>query len=187
MGYGILLKMMQGKDTLNENQSLPCRRWCHGPLFFLHKCMHFVLLLLLHHSGKLAIPYDHMFLLLQFLHLVLFKLLQRKCELSISVYSRVVFWLAIYGNRHLSFLGRADLPFFWNGFVEIYFQPIFDCQFRKVVLLLLQKCGKDCVVFSGSSTTFGISGCAIDLVDCAQYKCKLKPWFVFYAFLWTCR
>ena len=32
-----------------------------------------------------------------------------------------------------------------------------------------------------------ISGCAIDLVDGAQCKCKRKHWFLFYSFLWTCR
>ena len=30
-------------------------------------------------------------------------------------------------------------------------------------------------------------GCVIYLVDGAQSKCKRKCWFVFYAFLWTCR
>ena len=43
------------------------------PLFFLHQFLRFVLPLLLHHSGKLAIPRDHLFLLLQILYLFLFK------------------------------------------------------------------------------------------------------------------
>ena len=30
-----IIKWCQGKDTLNEKQSLLCRRWCHGPMFFL--------------------------------------------------------------------------------------------------------------------------------------------------------
>ena len=47
------MKMVQGKDTLNENQSLLCWRWCHGPLLFLRQFLRFVLLLLWHHSGYL--------------------------------------------------------------------------------------------------------------------------------------
>ena len=81
----------------------------------------------------------------------------------------------LHSDHHLSFLGRAYLPFFLNGFVAIYFQPIFDRQFRKVVLLVLQQCDRDCVVFSGRSTPLKISSCNIDLVDGAQYKCKFKP------------
>ena len=56
MGYGRLKKMVQGKDTMDEKQSFPCRRWCHGPLLFLHQFLRFVLLLLLHHSGKITTP-----------------------------------------------------------------------------------------------------------------------------------
>ena len=52
MGYGRLKKMVQGNDTLNKNQILPCRRWWHGPLFFLHQFLRLVVLLLLYHSGK---------------------------------------------------------------------------------------------------------------------------------------
>ena len=148
--------------------------------------MGFVLLLLLHHSGKLDIPHDHVFLLLQIILLILFKPLQLQGELSISEDSRVVFWWARDGNRHLEFLRRANLPFFRNGFVEIYFRPIFGCQFWKVVLVVMQQCDEDCVVIGGRSTPFEISGCAIDLVDGAQYKFKCKCWFLFYAFLWTC-
>ena len=179
--------MVQGKYTQREKQRLPFRRWCRGPLFFLHWFLHFTLLLLLHHNGKLAIPHNHLFLILHIFHLVLFKLLQIQGELSISGDSRVVFWWARDGNHRLSLLGRAGLPFVRNGFVAIYFQPIFDCQFRKVVLLVLQQYGKNCVVFSGRSTPFEISGCAIDLLDGAQSKCKHKPWFAFYTFLWTFR
>ena len=64
MGYGILKKKVQGNYTLNNKQTLPCRRWCRGPLLFLHKFMCLVLLLLLHNSGKLAIPHGHLLLLL---------------------------------------------------------------------------------------------------------------------------
>ena len=174
--------MVQGNYTLNKKQSLPFCRWCHFPLSFLHQFLRFVLLLMLRHSGKIAIPRDHLFLLLQILYLVLSKSLQRQGGLSISGDNLVVFWWARDGNHHLSFLGRAYLPFFLNGFVAIYFQPIFNRQFRKKFLLVLQQCGKDCVVFSGRSKPFEISGCDIDLVDGAQYKCKCKPWFVFYAF-----
>ena len=97
--------MVQGKDTLNEKQSLPCWCWCHSPLSFLHIFLRFVILSLLHHRGKLTIPRDRLFLILQILHLVLFKLLQRQGELSIS------------GDR------RDDLPFLTNGFVAISFRP----------------------------------------------------------------
>ena len=172
--------MVQGKDTLNKKQNLPCCHWCHGPLFFLHQFLHLVLLLLLHNSGKLAIPHGHMFLLIHILHLILFKSLQRQGDMIVSTDIPVIFWWAIDDNRHLSLLGRADIPFVWNGFVAIYFQPIFDCQFWKVVFLVMQQCSEDCVVFSGMSAPFKISSCASDLVDGAQYKCKI--WFVFCAF-----
>ena len=179
--------MVQGKYTLNENQSLPCWHWLHGPMFFLNRFLRFVLLLLLHHSGKLTIPHDHLFLLIYNLHLFLFKLLQTQGELRISGDICVVFWWARYGNFRLSFLRRDNLPFFRKGFVEICFWPIFDRHFQKVVFVVLQKCVKDCVVIGGRSTPFNISSCAIDLVDGAQCKCKRKNWFLFYAFLWTCR
>ena len=78
-----------------------------------------VIFLLLYHSGKIAIPHYHLFLLLEILHLVLFKSLQRQDELSISGDSRVVFWWARDGNRCLSFLKRADLPFVRNRFVAV--------------------------------------------------------------------
>ena len=55
---------------------------------------------------------------------------------------------------------------------------IFDRQFRKVVLLVLQQCSEDCIVISGRSKHFidkwtyigvylyeEILGCAIDLID----------------------
>ena len=129
MGYGRLKKMVQGKDTLNEKQSLPCWRWCHGLLFFLHQFLRFVLILMLHHSGKIAIPYDHLPILLQILHLVLFNSLQRQGELRMSGDSWVVFWWARDGNRRLSLLRRADLPFVQNGFFAIYFRPSVSKQF----------------------------------------------------------
>ena len=123
MGYGRLREMVQGKDTLNNNQSLIFRRWWHGPLFFLHQFMRLVLLLLLYHSGKIAIPHYHLFLLLHILHLILFKLLQRQGDLSISGDSHVVFCWDRDENRRISFLKRADLPFVRNGFFAIYFWP----------------------------------------------------------------
>ena len=111
--------------------------------------MRFVFLLLLHHSGKLAIPYDHLFLFLQIMHLILFNLLQLQGELIISVDTRIVFWWARDGNKHLPFLRIADLPFVPNIFVAIYFRPIFYRQFRKVVLLVLQHYRDDCVIIDG--------------------------------------
>ena len=177
LGYGRLKKIVQGKHMLNEKQILPCWRLCHGQLLFLHQFHRFVVLFLLHHSGKLAIPHDHLFLLLHILHLFLFELLQRQGKLRISGDRYVVFWWARDGNHCLSFLRRADLPFFRNGFVEIYFWPIFTRQFRNFILLVLQQCGKDFVVIGGRSIHFEISGCAIDLVDGAQCKCKHKCWF----------
>ena len=131
----------------------------------------FVLLLLLHHNGKLSIPNDNMFLLLKILHLVLFKSLQRQDYPRISGDSHVVFWWDRYGNHRLSFLRRADLPFVWNGFFAILFSYR---QFQKNFLLVLQQCGEDCVVISSRSTPFNISDCAIDLIDGAQFKCKRK-------------
>ena len=83
--------------------------------------MRLVLLLLLHNSGKLATPHDHMFLLLHILHLILFKFLQLQDELNISGDIRVVLWWARDGNLHLLFLGRADIPLVRIGFVAIYF------------------------------------------------------------------
>ena len=138
---------------MNKKQSLTCQRWCHGPVFFLHQFMRFVLLLLLHHSGKLAIPYDHLFLFLQIMHLVLFNFLKLQGKLIISVDTRIVFWWARDGNKRLPFLRIADLPFVPNIFVAIYFWPIFDCQFLKVVLLMLQQCRNDCVVIGGRWTS----------------------------------
>ena len=156
MGYGRLKKMVQGKDTLNKNQSLTCQHWWNGPLFFIRRFLRLVLLLLLYHSGKIVIPHYHIFLFIHILHLVLFKLLQPQGELSISGYIRVVFWWYIYGNHRLSFMKRDGLPFVRNGFVAIYFWPIFVRQFRKVFLLVLQKCGDDWVVIGGRWTPFEI-------------------------------
>ena len=160
--------MLQGKDTLNKNQSLPCRSWWHGPLLFLHRFMRLVLPLLLHYSGKTAIPNYHLFLLLHIMYLFLFKSLQCQGESSIYEDIRVVFWWARDGNRRLSFLKRADLPFVPNGFVAIYFWSIFVRQFRRVVLLVLQKWGNDCVVIVGRWTNFDILDCDIDLIHVAQ-------------------
>ena len=149
--------------------------------------MRLVLLFLLYHSGKIAIPHYYLCLIIQILHLFLFKLLHIQGDLSISVDIRVVFWWDIYVNFRLSSMRRADLPFVRNGFFAIYFWPIFVLQFRKVVLLVLQKYGDDCVIIRGRWTPFEILGCAVDLVDCAKFKCKRKRWFVFYAFLWNSR
>ena len=143
MRYVRLKKMVQIKDTLNEKQSLPCWRLFHGPLFFLHRFLRFVLLLLLHHSGKIAIPHDHMFLLLHIMPIILFKSLQCQCKLRISVNILVFLWWARDGNLRLSFLRRSDIPFVRNLFVAISFGSIFERQFRKVLLLVLQQCGDD--------------------------------------------
>ena len=122
--------MVQGKNTLNEKQSFHCRNWWHGPLLFLHQFTSFVLLLMLHQSGKLAIPHDRVFLLIQILHLVLFKSLQRQGEMRISRDNCVVFWLDREGNCRLSLLRIANLLFFrvkikdnlWNkGSVRLYY------------------------------------------------------------------
>ena len=122
-------KMVQGKYTLNKEPKPSLSELMTWPAFFLHQFLCLVLLLLLYHSDKIAIPHYHLFLLLKILHLILFKLLQRQDELIISG-DRVVLRGARDDNRRLSFLGGADLPFFWNGFVAIYFQPIFDHQFQ---------------------------------------------------------
>ena len=103
LGYGRLNKRVQGRDMMNEKQSLPCWRWCRGLLSFLRWFLWFALLFLFRNIGKLVIPHDHLFLILNILYLILFKSLHRKGELSIS--------------------GKSDLPFVWNIFVAIYFRP----------------------------------------------------------------
>ena len=145
-------KMVQGQEIMNKKKILPYWRWCHGVLLFLHRFMRFFLLLMLHHSDKIAIPHDHLFLILLILHLFLFKLDQLQGKLIISEDSRIVFWWDIIGNRRLLLLRSADLPYFWNGFVVIYFWPIFKHQFQKVVLFVLQQFGKYCFVIGGRST-----------------------------------
>ena len=80
----------------------------------------------------------------------------------------------------------------WGNLIYHLFETdllrlIFDCQFQKVVLLVLQQFGDDFVITSGRSTPFNKSGCAIDFIDGVQCKCKCKSWFVFFAFLWTCQ
>ena len=52
-------KMVQGKDALNEKKIIPCRRWRRGMLFFIHRFLRFVPILLWHHSRKLSIPHDN--------------------------------------------------------------------------------------------------------------------------------
>ena len=103
LGCVILKKRVEVKDVLNEKQSLPCPCWCLGPLFYLRWFLRFVLLLMLHNSGKLVIPHDNLFLILHILHLVQFKFLQCQGELSIS--------------------GRSDPKFVWNIFFVSYFLP----------------------------------------------------------------
>ena len=181
MGCGILKKMVQRKDTLNEKQSFPCWSWCHGPLLFIHQFLRFVLLLILHYSRKIVIPNYHLLLLLQVLHPVLFKSLQLQGELGISGDRRVVLWRARDGNRRHNSWGYMIYHLFGTDML----QSILNRQFQKVVLLVLQQCSKDWVVIGGRSTTFDISSCVVDLVDGAQCKCKRKSWFVFYTFLWT--
>ena len=91
---------MQGKghDEQEANPSLSeLMSW--RPMFFLRNFLCFVLPLLLHHIGELATPRDHLFLLPQFLHLVLFEPLQQKGELSITVDSRIVLWWARDSNH----------------------------------------------------------------------------------------
>ena len=125
-------KMVKEKDMPNKKQNLPCRSWCHVQLLFLHLVLRFALLLLLHHSVKLAIPHYHLFLLFQIVHLVLFKSLQLQGDLSISKDSRVVFWWARYGNRRLSFLSRYDLPFVRNGFLRYIFDLFLTVSFEQL-------------------------------------------------------
>ena len=65
-------------------------------------------------------------------------------------------------------------------------RSIFGRQFQKVVLLILQQCGKYFFVIGGRSTHFKISGCDNEIMDGAQFKIKRKFWLVFYSFLLTC-
>ena len=123
IGYGRLKKMVQVKYMLNGKQSLFCWRWCHVPLLFIHQFLRFVLLLLLHHSVKITIPHDHMFLLLQIIHLLLFKLMQSQGELIISGDSRVFFWWARDGNRAYHFWGELIYYFFGTVLLRYIFWP----------------------------------------------------------------
>ena len=135
MGYWRLKEIMQGKDTLNKKQIPNCLIWCHGPLFFIHRFLSFVLLLLMYHIGKLAIPCDRMLLLIQIMRLIIFKSLQHKGELRISGDSRVVFWWDRDGNCTYHFLGEMVNHFFGTDLLR----SIFGRQLQKVVLLVLQQ------------------------------------------------
>ena len=128
--YGRLKKQVQVKYTLNEKHSLPCWRWCHVPLCFLHRFLRFVLLLMWYRSVKLAIPHYYMFLLLKIIHLVLFNSLQHQGDLVIS--GKLIYHL----------------------FVTDLLQSIFDRHFRKFVLLVLQNFREDCVVVCVRSKPF---------------------------------
>ena len=112
------------KRQYQQESKPPLLALMSWPAIFLFQFLQFVLLLLLHHSGKLAIPHDYMLLLLQILHLFLIKSLQRQGGLIVSEDIRVFFWWARYRNICLSFLRRAYLLFFWNEFVAIYFWPV---------------------------------------------------------------
>ena len=100
MGYGRLNKMVQEKDTSNEKQSLPCQSGCHGPLLFIHQFMIFVLLLLLHNSGKLAIPHDHLLLLLW---IIFDRQFQKVVHLVLQQCSK---YCVIIGGRLKTFVDR---------------------------------------------------------------------------------
>ena len=120
--------MMQWKDTMNKKQSLLSWCWCHGPVLFLHQFLWFFLSLLLHHSGKLAIPHNHLLLLLHILHLVLFKYLQRQANLSISGDIRIVFWWDRDDNRAYHLWGDLIYHLFGTDLLRY----IFDRQFQKI-------------------------------------------------------
>ena len=76
----------------------------------------------------------------------------------------------------------------YHLFLTYVLRSIFNLFLTVSFEKLSSSCYNNCVVFSGRSSPFKISGFAIDLVDSAQYKCKRKrkPWFVFYSFMWTC-
>ena len=94
------------------------------------------------------------------------------------------------------YLGELNYHFFRTGFLR----SIFDRQFWKVILLVLQQCSEDCVVIGGRSKTLvdvwtymgifvvwgyiGLCHWPRRWVDGAQCKCKC--WFFLKAFLWTC-
>ena len=124
--------MVQEKDTLNKKQSLPCLCWCHGLLFFLHQFLRLVLLFLLHHSGKLAIPHGHLFLLIQILHIVLFKCCSAKAiwvslEISLLSSSGLEMEIATYhswGELIYHLLGTDLLRSIFNLFSTICFEKL---------------------------------------------------------------
>ena len=62
----------------------------------------------------------------------------------------------------------------YHSFRMDLLRSIFDRNFNKIVLLVLQQCGADCIAIGGRSTTFDILGCVIELVDGSQCKCKRK-------------
>ena len=135
--------MVQGDDTLNKKQSRPCRHLCPGLLLFLNHFFCFFLLLLLNHSGKLAIPHDHILLLVQNIHCVLFNSMQDQVNMSISVDIHIVFWWAIYGNRSYHSWGDLIYLLFGTDFLQSifnrYFQFFFSscCNNETIIALLL--------------------------------------------------
>ena len=98
--------------------------------FFLHRFLRFVIIFMLHKIVKIDIPHDNFFLLLHIIHPFLFKLLQHQGDLTIS--------------------GRANLPFFGTDLLWY----IFDCQFWKIVLILLQQWREDCILIGIRSKPF---------------------------------
>ena len=77
--------------------------------------------------------------------------------------------IAAYDSR-----GELIYHLFGTDLLRSIFVLFSAVSFKKVVLVVLQQCGEDCVVIGGRSTPFVILGCAIDLVDGAQFKCKRK-------------
>ena len=169
--------MVQGNDTLNEKQSLTCRRWCHTNFCASYSSCCCII----------VAKYPSLMIICYFF--------SRFCTSSyLSCCSSKESWTSLE-IAALSSCGLEMAISAYNSWGELIYhffgtdllQSIFDRKFQKVVLLVLQQCGADCIVICGRSKTFYISGCAIELVDGAQCKCKRKRWFVFYAFLLTCQ
>ena len=126
--------------------------------------------------------------------MIIFSFFSRLCISSSSIrYSAKAIWESLDISMLSS--GGIDITIatchswgelIYHLFITDFLLSIFDCQFWKVILLVLKQCGQGFVIIGGSSTPFGISVCAIDLIDGAQCKCEHKRWFLFYPFLWTC-
>ena len=115
-------------------------------------------------------------------------------SLMITCFFSSRFCTSYYSSRCSAKASWASLgELIYHLFGTDLLRSIFNCQFRKVVLLMLQQCSEDCVIIDGRSKPFvdrwpytGVFAVWGDIglchwprrwVDGAQCKCKC--WFVF--------